>query len=373
MKPPARPRVLPAELHESAVGVRLHGATLNLECDRPEFLDYARRHLAHLAGPATEAPDLEVRFRWSEGDWDPAANPFASRGTLGTIGKRMLGNPHELIWLDTLRMPGLKLRFERAAAGFRFEVDYRYEPKVRRGEPVPEYHTKRWFSLMSWLVYYPLLWWLRRSRGWDVVHASALDTEAGGVLIGGLGGVGKTTTCVALLARPGVTLLSENLTLTDGTWMYACYEPIRLDEASLSRFDASLPHLAEMPFPEGLKKKRLFHAHRICERTLPTALFLPEFGDAGAVETLAGELAAEKLGAASRLTRELEDFAAYAAALDLHWPDPSHTAEREEALRALARRTRGFRLVIDRRAGVEPVVDAVLHHAARDPQPVPRE
>ncbi|TMQ70246.1 MAG: hypothetical protein E6K81_13095 [Candidatus Eisenbacteria bacterium] len=38
---------------------------------------------------------------------------------------------------------------------------------------------------MSYLVYYPLLWFLRRTRGLEPLHASALDADAGGVLIGG--------------------------------------------------------------------------------------------------------------------------------------------------------------------------------------------
>ena len=356
MKPLPRPE--PGD----AVGVCLHGATLNLEADRPELLSYARLHLAHLAGPPAAAPDLVVRCSWSEGRWDREANPFVSSAKLEPLGKRMLGNESELVWLDTLRMPGLKLRFRREGSCFRFDVHYGYTPKVAKRGPVPHYEYKRYFSLMSYLVYYPLLWFLRRTRGLEPLHASALDADAGGVLIGGLGGVGKTTTCVALMGRPDVRLLSENLALTDGTFVYACYEPIRLDDGSLSLLEGSMARLAPMPFPEGLKKKRLFHARATADRTVPAVLFLPRLSDRPLVEPIDPVEAAERLAAMNRLTRELDDFGWYAAALDLQWPSPAGGV-RGARLLELTRRTRCYALSIDRGQGIAPLVDRLIRWA----------
>ncbi|MDZ7342958.1 MAG: hypothetical protein ONA90_00420, partial [candidate division KSB1 bacterium] len=241
------------------LGVRMHGASVTLESNHAPLLDYAVEHLHDLVETPGLSPDVAVKCHWSQGDWDPEANPFPSSEAVNVIGKRMLGNPDELIWLDTLRMKGLQLRFRRDHGRWLFEVAYRFHPKKEKAENLPEYEYKKYFSLMSYLVYYPLMWHLERSLGWTVFHASALASPAGGILIGGLGGVGKTTTCVALMQRPGIELVAENIIFTDGEWIYPCYEPIRLDENSLAMLGNDLKGLAPMAFPEGLKDKWLFH------------------------------------------------------------------------------------------------------------------
>src|SRR5262245_11536909 len=128
----------------------------------------------------------------------------------------MLGNPDELVWLDTQRMQGLQLRMRREPQRWSLEVAYRYHPAAKHPHELDDYRFRKYFSLMSHLVYYPIFWHLERSRGCVLLHASALGTPGGAVLIGGLGGVGKTTLSVALSRTPGFSLRAENLTLADG-------------------------------------------------------------------------------------------------------------------------------------------------------------
>src|SRR5262245_4394882 len=216
------------------IGVHLHGVTLNLEANHPPLLDYAVRHRDGMVQSPCPSPDLAVKCSWSQREWDESINPFPSNGGLNIIGKRMLGSPEALIWLDTLKMKGLQLLFRRVDEQFNFEVAYCFHPKQEKLQLAPEYEYKSYFSLMSYLVYYPIMWYLERVRSWTVLHASALAAAGGGIMIGGLGGVGKTTTCVALMQRDDMALMSENLIFTDGEFIYPCYEPIRLNENSLS-------------------------------------------------------------------------------------------------------------------------------------------
>jgi hypothetical protein len=344
-------------------GVRLHGVRLNLEANHSRLIKYALAHLNGLVEPPFNAPDLSVKCLWSQREWDEKAVPFAVNGGLNVIGKRMLGNAEELVWLDTLKMKGLQLRFQRTAEQFVFEVAYCFHPKKEKLERSPEYEYKAYFSLMSYLVYYPMMWYLERARSWMVLHASALATAAGGVMIGGLGGVGKTTTCVALMQRKGVALMSENLIFTDGEFIYPCYEPIRLDENSLVMLggDPTVVGLRPMAFPEGLKDKWLFHPaqHAVPEKVKPAVLFLPQFSSKSYLRQLAPELAVEKIIAMNRLTRELDDYGWYTAALDLLWPKASQAQCRIEVLRRFAERIRCFELGVVRASGVAAVAEEI--------------
>ncbi len=347
---------------KNRLGVRMHGVSLTLESNHSPLIEYAAEHLHSLVEAPRQTPDLAVQCHWSLGEWDPEENPFATPAAMNVIGKRMLGNAEDLIWLDTLRMKGLQLRFRRESGQWLFEVAYRFHPKKEKIENVPEYEYKKYFSLMSYLVYYPLMWHLESFRGWTVFHASALASARGGILIGGLGGVGKTTTCVALMQRPGIELVAENIIFTDGEFVYPCYEPIRLDENSLAMLGNDLKGLTPMTFPEGLKDKALFHlqAHGRSEQVKPAALFLPQFSPQRYLTPLTPELAAEKMAAMNRLTRELDDYGWYAAAPDMHWPRAGQAAQRFEVLRRLAGQARCFELGIDRSAGVEAVVEDIL-------------
>src|SRR5437762_7093654 len=132
----------------SSVGVRMHGVRLTLSSDHPPLVDYAREHLQGLVESPTVAPALEVRCLWSEGAWDAAQNPFTPNGPLERIGKRMLGNPNELIWLDTQRMQGLQLRIRRERDSWSFDVAYRYHPGPKHAHEVDDYRYRKYFSLM---------------------------------------------------------------------------------------------------------------------------------------------------------------------------------------------------------------------------------
>lgn len=343
----------------ASLGVCMHGVTLTLESNHAPLIAYAAEHLNGLAGAPEKTPNMVVRCAWSQGEWEAQANPFPADGALNVIGKRMLGNEHELIWLNTLRLPGLQLRFSREHGALIFDVAYRYHSQ--RIDTMPEYEYTKYFSLMNYLVYFPLIWYLENFRDWTILHASALASANGGIIIGGLGGVGKTTTCVALLRRPGVTLVSENLIFTDGNYIYPCNEPIRLDAGSLAMLGENPQGLVPMAFPEGLKKKWFFHlrTNEQLQKVKPAALFLPQFAARRFVTPLTSELAAEKMVAINRLTRELDDYSWYAAALEMHWPNIGQARTRLEVLRRFAENVRCFELGIDRSAGVEAVVEDI--------------
>lgn len=344
------------------LGVRMHGVNLTLVSDHAPLLAYAAEHLAGMAGAPSANPDLLVHCQWGQGEWDPETNPFPVADPLNVIGKRMLGRADELIWLDTLRMKGLQLRFRRAPARWDFDVAYCFHPKKEKLDHLPEYEYKRYFSLMSFLVYYPVIWYLENFRGWTILHASALASRAGGIMIGGLGGVGKTTTCIALMQHPGIKLVAENIIFTDGEFIYPCPEPIRLDGGSLTLLGEHPPDLIPMNFPEGLKDKSLFHLgnHAFSEWVKPAALFLPQFSPQRYLTPLAPAIAAEKVVAMNRLTREVDDYGWYAAALEMHWPQPGQAAKRLAILQRLAQNARCYELGIDRTAGVAAVVDDIL-------------
>jgi hypothetical protein len=343
------------------IGIRAHGVTLNVACDSRALLEAVGEFVPGMVGAACEAPDLSVRARWLAGPRERGRSWFPESRRLGAIGNRMHLAPDELVWFKTYRDPDLQLRFRREEGRPAFDVAYCYQPKQKKRVAYPDLERKKFFDLLRYLVHFPLAWHLERTRGWSMIHASAVARGGRAVLVAGPGGAGKTTTCLGLVARARMALLGENLLFCDGARVHPIEEPIRLTEESLAILGDDLTALGPTAIESGSRHKAMFQPRRAgTEPARAAALFLPQFAERGFVRRVQAELACERIAAANRLTLELSDYAWYASALDLLWPQAGRSRTEGEVLRRLTATTPCFELGIEREAGVGPVVDRIL-------------
>ncbi len=348
------------------IGIELHGVTVNVGCDHEPLVDYLVRLLDGAVRPVFDAPDFVVTGVWRTGAPVDGDTTFAGApDTLAVpgFGKRMRLGDDELVWFNTHRDKDLQLRFRRCERQFVFEVAYHYHPTAEKLARYPAYAERKFFKLARYLVQFPIAWHLARTRGWTLLHASAVAFGDEAVLIAGPGGAGKTTTCIGLMARPGVRLISENLLFTDGTHVFPLYEPIRLTSDSLALLDArQRGALVPLAVDGGSTHKVLFRPPDgdTGRPVRAAALFIPRFTERGSVAPIAPAAASEMLGAANRLTLELSDYDWYTAALDLVWPAPGQTTVSAYALARLTASCPCYALGIDRSAGVEAVVNRIL-------------
>lgn len=345
------------------LGIQLHGVRLNLSCNFDELVDY----LQNLLGPDIHkpwaSPDIEVSGTWRTEPAQLEKSAFADDTCEEGFGKRMRLSQDELVWFDTHRDKDLQLRFRRRGQAMHFDVDYCYHPSAKKLERFPDYKQRKFFTLARYLVHFPVAWHLGRTREWVLVHASAVAAGEEAIMVAGPGGAGKTTTCVGLMGRPGVRLVTENLLFTDGEHIFPLLEPIRLTDDSMALFDArQLKALLPLGVAGGSKHKSLFHLpyDPTAPPARPVALFIPRFTERGFIKPMLGGVAAELVVASNRLTLELNDYDWYTAALDLLWPAPGHAARQVEVIERLAAHTSCYELGIDRSAGVSAVVDRIV-------------
>ncbi len=345
------------------IGIELHGVRLNLSCNFEELFDYVHHLLGPDVRPVWDSPDLEVNGTWRTGAPAAGESPFPDESGEDGFGKRMRLSQDELVWFDTHRDKDLQLRFRKSGDVTSFDVDYWYHPSEKKLAKFPDYLQRKFFTLTRYLVHFPVAWHLGRTRGWVLVHASAVAAGDEAILVAGPGGAGKTTTCVGLMGRPGVRLVTENLLFTDGQHIYPLLEPIRLTDDSLALLDErQLGALEPLGVAGGSKHKSLFHLpHGSDDQPArPIALFIPRFTEQGYVRPMSPGVACELVGASNRLTLELNDYDWYTAALDLLWPEPGQSASRVDVLRRLTENTSCYALGIDRSAGVSAVVDRIV-------------
>ncbi len=349
------------------IGVELHGVRVNVTCNNEPLLEYLCQLLDDAVRPVFDTPHLQVTGRWHTDERAlESAGVFADEGEAGDapgFGKRMRLADDELVWFNTHRDKDLQLRFRRRAGQLQFDVAYCYHPTAEKLARYPEYEERKFFKLARYLVQFPVAWYLERTRGWALLHASAVARGGEAVLVAGPGGAGKTTTCVGLLAHPDVRLVTENLLFTDGQHIFPLREPLRLTDDSLALLAAGPRQtLVPLGLGGGSKHKVLFRLPTSADDGLvrPAALFIPRFTAPGFLQPIAPATASELLGATNRLTLELNDYDWYTAALDLVWPADGHAAHHANVLARLTANTPCYALGIDRAAGVGPVVDRVL-------------
>lgn len=351
--------------NRNRIGLRMHGARVNLSCDYEPQLRYTADLLGTQACEPWERADLEIASTWHTGG--SKDEPAFDVSGLDAYGKRMHLGDDELVWSNTLRDTDLQLRFRRLGSVLHCDVHYHYRPSPKKLEKYGDYEQKKFFDLMRYLVYFPVAWHLRRTRGWEMIHASGVASRSGAVLIAGPGGAGKSTTCLALVARAGMTLLAENLMFTDGENVYPVSEPIRLTPESLELLGDSAAHLESIDQTRGVKSMFVAPADIGEEGVRPALLFLARFSREGFARPIPPPMAREMIRATNVLTLELNDFYWYAAALDLLWPPTG--APRQGPIERLTMTTPCYLLGIDRAGGVEPVVERIRSYLNEKPEP----
>jgi hypothetical protein len=358
------------EQADNTIGIQMYGVSLNLYCNYPELLEYLSCLLPGLFGPPCDSPDLEVSARWVTEPWEKGASLFSDSPPLNGLGKRMQIAKDELVWFDTHRDDDLQLRFRRHHNTPAFDVAYCYQPSAKKLAKYPNYKYKKFFDLMRYLVYFPIAWHLERTRGWVLIHASAVAVGDRAVLVAGPGGAGKTTTCIALVARSGMTLVTENLLFCDGSCIFPVLEPLRLTGESLALLNDDLKELKPIALPGGLRDKSMFWLSdgQNLQAARPVMLFVPQFSNRGFVRPISPGVACELLSAVNRLTLELNDYYWYTAALDVLWPQSGNAQRQLNVLKELTATTPCYTLGIDRSAGVEPVVNQILQYLHGSPE-----
>lgn len=124
-----------------------------------------------------------------------------------------------------------------------------------------------------------LHWWLL-TRGLQLVHAAAIGNSTGGVLIGGKGGSGKSTTALACL-ESNLSYVGDDYTLLEldsGPVVHSLYNSAKLNSDHVQRFPALLPRI-DNPTRLAEEKALLFvHEHyplKVATRLPVRAILLP--------------------------------------------------------------------------------------------------
>jgi len=326
------------------LSLTLHGTWLTIESDQEAFLEYAAQHLAGWLASPTDRPDVRVRLHWNK-DLMPA---LTHDGRYYRLGRRLLLSDNEIIQPEMLALPGLQLHSRLSAEGL--AIDAAFIAPSRRLKLGLGGHADReriYATLIYYLVYFPLLWHIERSRRWFPLHASAVAWPQGALILSGLGGVGKSTLTLAFLDDPAAHLLSENLILHDETWVYAFPEPIHLDARSrelLSHLNGRL-QLTGQVYSHGRQSYQVPASARV-QSAKPRLFCLLRQGKELSLRPVPTAEAVEIVLSSDTLAKEVNEYAQQAAALNLLSPQAGQLERRVKALQKLLQGVTCYELTV---------------------------
>jgi hypothetical protein len=171
------------------------GHTVLLRFAGPALAEAILPALAHLEIDAGTGPDPEITFHL----WDTASTgiypptlPFGV-DDYRRYGHRAIVDDGQTVLMHALGKQILYLYDRKQRAGFFWTQDADRLSIYERAAPLQT-----------------LLYWALREFGWQIVHAAAVGTATGGVLLVGNTGAGKSTTALSCLAQDGLRFLSDD-------------------------------------------------------------------------------------------------------------------------------------------------------------------
>lgn len=343
------------------VQLKCIGVVIEVKSNHEPLINYIKEHVRPLVQKTDQPkPHVHIQIHWQEvqdGKGFPLLNLAETRDAQ-RVGKRLYRVDTKFLWTDIIRAKNMVLLFSLKEDRLRLQYDYYFELPQKKLDRNPDYRYEKYFSLLKYFLYFPLIWYQEQFYQRYLLHASGVILNDSGIALGGVGGVGKTTACIALLSHPHTKLLSENLIFYDENNLYQLYEPIRLDDHSLGLLDNNKKALLPANLPEGTRAKKLFHIHPsyLKEQATARLVILPEFASNSETRLLSAKTAFNSLENYNMLTREVNDYYWFAATLNLLRPSHSITRQRQSSLQKLLDRVPAYQLLIDRSKGTEPVV-----------------
>lgn len=314
-----------------ALEIRLADVAVRLRCDFAPLADYARVHFgpAAVATPGRAAPTIDVDLRWHEGH-PPVDATAAYADTKGCerLDRDLWAGRDRLVWLRIDELRDLHLRFHLRPDGLDVRGDYyhrlsndRRADRLRRliyRARLSAFRRKRFTRLLYYLVYYPVFWWQEHRGDAHPLHAAAVETPEGGVLLAGPSGVGKSTLTTALGAGDGARILSDTFVLHRGVRLWAVSEPLLLDRWSVRWLGEAAIALGGVDHGYALGREGyVVPPERFTEGGEARSVVLPRRAPEHYVRRIEPAAAAARIQAYNDIVNDLRRYRAVAAVLEL--------------------------------------------------------
>ncbi len=313
----------------------LLGIRLRFRSEHAELQDFIEAFTG-LSAPGTERsePHIHVTLKFNEN--------FSKDNTYHKISRNIwLGDSAAFI-SEIERFPGLSLsvRVDKDILyvnAFLSEKNPDFLRKVlySLGFFTPQ-NTFKFIGIIYYLIYFPYLYYLERFRNLCLLHAGAFEYRQQGVILAGLGGVGKSTFSLGTLSLDGGKILSDNLIFHDTQKIYPFPEPITVNP----NMTTILGQLEQFLIPQHIASShnRMYYHIKpelFSPNAIPKYLVWLQWGNGNKLVPLEKKTCVKALLNINLLAKELREYYVLAAAFDLAFSQSLSPNSYSENLSAL--------------------------------------
>lgn len=226
------------------MSLSLHGVGVLVTSGQPAFLEYLRTAMAPFLTDDDQDAAVRSHLDWVDGaPGQSLAEAFGVQSWERRPDRDLYLDGRSAYWLRIDDFTDLQLAASfdgtlslRGRYHFNLGAGSGAMERVRRmrwAGDMTRLRARRFSTLLYYLVYYPVLWWLSRYKGWHLLHGGAVRLGTEAAVFAGMPGCGKSTLAVSMLADPACSMLSDNLVLFRASEVRACPELLLLDQSSL--------------------------------------------------------------------------------------------------------------------------------------------
>jgi len=193
---------------------------LRLSTEQKGLIDFTSKFSSSLVGSEKcPVPDIYVTFKLND---YPEIDSKCNK-----ISRDMYLGDNSVIFFNISKMGDLHLKLQWRGDKFFIDAFLTEKRKINLFKFVPSRDKKsrdkilKYIYLLYYLVYIPFFYYLERFRSLCLLHAGAIKYKENGIIISGLGGVGKTTFTVSTLLLDDCKILSDNVIFNDTQNIYS--------------------------------------------------------------------------------------------------------------------------------------------------------
>jgi len=199
---------------------RLLDTHLRLQSEQKELINFIR-HFFRLPTEEIQKGDPNIYVNFTLND------TFQINKSYRRISRNIWLGESGLFISEIERLPGLKLGVK--IENDRLYLDAFFKDKNQKFMKKIISHLRfdkrnreiQFIVFTYYLIYYPLFYYLERYRNLFILHASAIEQENKGVILAGLGGIGKSTFCLGSLLLRDCNYSSDSLIFYNSQSIYA--------------------------------------------------------------------------------------------------------------------------------------------------------
>lgn len=216
-------------------------------------------------------------------------------------------------------------------------------------------------GIVYYLVYFPFFYYIEHCSGMHLLHAGAVLWEEKGVVLTGLGGIGKSSLTLQAACCDKGRYISDNLLLHDRHAVHTVPEPFALD---LSRWHGAAA-VDEVLMPlriESTHGREFYRLKRDCrvDTAIPAAVFWLQWGDEITVTPIDSAACARIVCQINLLANELREYYLLSANMDLAFQEPVTPAQYFEGMVALLAPAQCYCLTIQPGVPLETVLEKTI-------------